>query len=182
MAALLVVALHTVEMWHIRLDPAQAPDYWNGGAAGVDIFFVVSGVVMIVSSRDLASVPGGWAIFLRKRFERIVPYYWLVTTAKIASVVAFPALALHTVLKPGVVVASYLFVPWRGPLGEMGPVLPVGWTLNLEVAFYACFAAALASGFGVLRTVLPVLLAAAGLSMVVGRIGRSLPSTATPSC
>jgi peptidoglycan/LPS O-acetylase OafA/YrhL len=165
-AALLVVAMHADQMWHMRLDPTHAEDFWRTGAAGVDIFFVISGFVMMVSARHLAAVRG-WRVFAWRRFERIVPLYWIATTLKVVSVLAAPALVLHTVLRPGDIVASYLFLPWHNAAGEIGTILPVGWTLNVEMGFYILFAAALASGWGLLRLILPCLAVAAAASVFV---------------
>jgi len=165
-AALLVVAMHADQMWHMRLDPAHAEDFWRTGAAGVDIFFVISGFVMMVSARRLAAARD-WRGFAWRRFVRIVPLYWIATTLKIVSVLAVPALVLHTVLRPGDIVASYLFLPWHNAEGEIGTVLPVGWTLNLEMGFYILFAAALASGWGLLRVILPCLAVAAAAAVFV---------------
>jgi exopolysaccharide production protein ExoZ len=48
---------------------------------GVDIFFVISGFIMVYTSVDLFGRPGAWRIFLTRRLTRIVPLYWLLTTA-----------------------------------------------------------------------------------------------------
>jgi peptidoglycan/LPS O-acetylase OafA/YrhL len=165
-AALLVVAMHADEMWHLRLDPKHAEDFWRTGAAGVDIFFVISGFVMMVSARHLAPLRD-WRGFAWRRFVRIVPLYWITTTLKIVSVLAFPALVLRTVLRPGDIVASYLFLPWHNAEGKIGTILPVGWTLNVEMGFYILFAAALASGWGLLRVILPCLAVASAISVFV---------------
>ena len=49
------------------------------GAVGVDIFFVISGFIMVDSSKDLFQHPNGLRIFLLRRLARIVPLYWLIT-------------------------------------------------------------------------------------------------------
>ena len=58
-AALLVVLYHAFELWGLRVDPAAPGVKWINGAAGVDIFFAISGFVMVVSSRRLVDRPGG---------------------------------------------------------------------------------------------------------------------------
>jgi exopolysaccharide production protein ExoZ len=74
-AALLVVLLHAFETWGERVDPAAPGVSWDNGAAGVDIFFVISGFVMVISSQRLVDRPGAWLTFLRHRVVRIVPLY-----------------------------------------------------------------------------------------------------------
>ena len=124
-AALLVVVYHAFDMWDLRIGPGLS---WTNGAAGVDIFFVVSGFVMVVSSQRLLSQPRGWLTFMRHRIVRIVPLYWLLTTLKLALVVFFADLALRSNLDLDYVVRSYLFLPVVDSAGHFRPLLSVGWT------------------------------------------------------
>lgn len=102
------------------------------GAAGVDVFFVISGFVMAGKDGESAGS------FLASRLRRIAPLYWLMT--------AFVALAALAVIgqasRPEEIITSLAFWPWAGENGMM-PVLYVGWTLNYEMAFYGLFAACL---------------------------------------
>jgi exopolysaccharide production protein ExoZ len=100
-------------------------------ACGVDLFFVISGFVMVYSSGDLFAADGGAATFLAKRIARIVPPYWLVT------LIAIPLLSLPT--NWGSLVGSFLFFPFRAPNDNIVPIYGVGWTLNFEMYFYALF-------------------------------------------
>lgn len=154
-AALLVVLYHAFELWGLRIDAAAPGVKWTNGAAGVDIFFAISGFVMVISSRRLVGRPGGWLVFLWHRVIRIVPLYWLLTTLKIVGVVLLPAIILRTSIDLHSVVASYLFLPVVDTAGNFRPVLPVGWTLTYEFLFYLFFAAALALRVDVLRIIAP---------------------------
>ncbi|ROQ54801.1 peptidoglycan/LPS O-acetylase OafA/YrhL [Rathayibacter sp. PhB152] len=136
-AALLVVITHATFYAHERLDDSIT--VWNGAAAGVDVFFVVSGFVMAVTAGPF-EVRGGWRFFAVRRVIRIVPLYWVATTLKIASILVLPGAVLHAALTPWTGVASYLFLPARNPDGAVEPLLGVGWTLTFETAFYAVFA------------------------------------------
>lgn len=127
-AAIGVVAFHAT-------DRVGAP--WSPGAAGVDLFFVISGFLMITIVNERTR-PGR---FLTDRIARIVPLYWLVTTVTVLG--AFAHLFPHMVLHPWHVAASYLFLPARAPGGEIVPLVVQGWTLNLEMSFYLLFAALL---------------------------------------
>lgn len=164
-AALLVVVYHFFDVWSERVDPAAPGVGWDNGAAGVDIFFVISGFVMVVSSRRLVGRSGAALTFLWHRIVRIVPLYWLVTTAKIAAVVLLPALVTRTSLDFGFVANSYLFLPVVDSAGHFRPVIPVGWTLTYEFLFYLFFAAALAMRVDVLRVVVPGLGLVAALAL-----------------
>ena len=155
MACLLVVTFHALE--------ACGRHYVNL-SAGVDLFFVISGFVMFTSSRRLAGQAGGWRVFMRRRLERIVPLYWLLTLAKLAITLAAPHLTPATRPTAWNLAASFLFIPARDAAGLVRPVLPVGWTLNYEMLFYLVFAAALAWRRPPLTILLPALapLAVAG--------------------
>lgn len=139
-AALLVVVHHATTMAATRM---SAGSTWENGAAGVDIFFVISGFVMAISAAPLVGRTDGWSDFLTRRAIRVLPMYWIATTLKIAMILAVPAMAMRAPLDVAHVVASYLLAPWPDTTGFTYPVLTVGWTLTFEMFFYILVAAAL---------------------------------------
>jgi exopolysaccharide production protein ExoZ len=104
------------------------------GSIGVDIFFVVSGVVMGVAARR--SGHGGAleaGVFMASRFFRIFPLYWLMT---------FLALAAGVLVEKGLptwghMACSFLLVPCLTEGRYADPVIGLGWTLRYEIYFYA---------------------------------------------
>jgi exopolysaccharide production protein ExoZ len=112
------------------------------GIAGVDLFFVISGFIMWMVTRQAeANAPD----FLLRRLLRIAPLYWLITLF-----VAFAAHALphwFPMDKPSFahVALSMLFVPHLSQLGQDFPLVGQGWTLTYEMFFYIVFAATLAA-------------------------------------
>ena len=114
---------------------------WRQGASGVDIFFVISGFVMALTTRSMPSTTETAGRFLVRRLQRIVPLYWLLTLVMLllrdAGVGGTSSPSELQLL------ASLLFVPMRNSVGNFHPVLVVGWTLNFEMAFYLLFALAL---------------------------------------
>lgn len=125
-AAIAVVVAHVGKQLHVPFDV---------GGGGVDLFFVVSGFIMIAILRD-DTTPAG---FMANRIKRIVPLYWMATTVMVLGTIAglFPRLSIDL----WHVIASYLFIPAQ--LGAKGPVWPIlapGWTLNFEMLFYALVA------------------------------------------
>lgn len=127
------------------LAPGTLLPWW----AGVDLFFVISGLVIVQASRPLAGAPGARGRFLAHRIARVVPLYWLTTALYLALAFAAPGLlgeAGPLARDPGFVAASFLFWPVARPDGSLQPLYGLGWTLNYEMAFYALFALGL--GFG----------------------------------
>ena len=127
------------------LAPGTLLPWW----AGVDLFFVISGLVIVLASRSLAGAPGGRGRFLAHRIARVVPLYWLTTALYLALALAAPGLlgeAGALGRDPAFVAASFLFWPMARPDGSLQPLYGLGWTLNYEMAFYALFALGL--GFG----------------------------------
>ncbi len=129
-AALMVVVFHifsNVTFMHPQLDLV----YWLRG--GVDIFFVISGYVMVTSTENRSITPGH---FMVQRAKRIVPIYWIATFATMMQIDGLWDLKLK----------SFLFIPAMNPtINMMQPVLEPGWTLNYEMFFYAIFALSLFS-------------------------------------
>lgn len=156
-AATAVVVFHAAERTDLT---------FTIGAAGVDVFFVVSGFIMMVISARRPLKP---LSFLRDRLLRIAPSYWLVTAIMIAGAGAglFPNLQVDVLH----VLGSLFFVPVPSPNGgHLWPVLVQGWTLNYEIFFYLIFAAVLLVPTG---RQLPVLIASLALLVLVGAVTNS---------
>ncbi|RYZ11968.1 MAG: acyltransferase [Comamonadaceae bacterium] len=137
LAALLVVVSH-------QLPEAGVADThaWFIGALGVQLFFVISGFIMITTSRDRFHEPRAPALFMWRRLVRIAPLYWLATLIygmKLAFDGRPPALS--ELLK------SLAFIPYLDDEGLYRPTYGLGWTLNHEMFFYALFAVALSQHF-----------------------------------
>ena len=139
------LAAVTVMLSHAMGDMKQhgGPDlfkYWYVGAAGVDLFFIISGFVMVYAARDLFGVPDAWAGFVRKRVARVVPLYWLATLVYVLLMIVR---GKWSVVRPDLVVTSLVFWPYADADGPHLPVYSIGWTLDFEMFFYAIFAASL---------------------------------------
>lgn len=143
-AALGVVAFHALE---------SSPHRFVTGAAGVDVFFVISGfIIWTVSAREPRP-----SLFLRRRLWRIAPAYWIATLLVAALAIMRPHLLWRVEPQPGHLLLSLGFIPHLDPFGRLYPLLIQGWTLNYEAFFYVLFAVLL---FLPRRWQLPSLLAA----------------------
>ncbi len=97
------------------------------GRFGVDIFFVLSGVIITLTSRGLTA-----GEFLAKRARRILPLYAVFTALYLAATAATGHLNWRDVA------TSLTLWPAYDRFGS--PLVPVGWTLCFEALFYACAA------------------------------------------
>ena len=144
------------------------------GASGVDLFFVISGFIMVVTTSRTEFTPQK---FFLLRIIRVVPLYWLATLAWIACK-AFQ----HSFqgLYPAAIAQSLLFIPYSPPEVPRGvwPILQNGWTLNYEMFFYALFALSLAAPARVRLAALSVMLVSlVAIGKVFGPFAHPLAST-----
>lgn len=132
LAALAVVVYHALQ-WR--------DGGFELGRAGVDVFFVISGVIMwLIAGEGEVSAP----VFLRRRFARVAPTYWIATLAVALAVTLSPRILPQVRVDPARLALSLAFWPHRDHHGLPFPVLPAGWTLWYEAFFYLLFALTLA--------------------------------------
>lgn len=154
-AALVVLFIHAFE-------PIPFP--YNVIGVVFDLFFLLSGflVVAITSERTRP-----WE-FLKARLARIVPIYWILTIGLIlfmaSGLTARRPLTLDDWEK---VTATFAFIPWDNGNGRPFPIIPAGWTLNIEMLCYGVFALTL---FLPRRWQLPALTGAISLLVALGVI------------
>ncbi len=137
-AALMVAYFHALDQ--IPLYAPYLQKYFlgtRGLASGVDIFFVISGFIMLISSRNTLPVK-----FIARRLIRVVPLYWLLTTLLVAIALWRPTLFRTTVVTVRFYLESLLFIPYQNPghALDLVPLLVPGWSLNFEMFFYLIFA------------------------------------------
>jgi peptidoglycan/LPS O-acetylase OafA/YrhL len=164
LAALVVVAVHIPTEVQYGMGWGEAlPLLLNGGAAA-DLFFVISGFVIVHSSEAMFGRADAPRVFFLRRLARIVPLYWLTSALILAMILLFYkdlSAAVHSV---GSVVASFALVPYPRPNGVIFPLNPPGWTMPYEMFFYAVFAVALLLSRA--RAVLAVTLFFAALAVI----------------
>lgn len=150
-AALLVVLYHTrsLEMAGIAAAGGTEAPLVNGlfasGFAGVDLFFVISGFIMVWVTDAARSGPATSADFLFARLTRIYPVWWMAAALGLAYALLSGEVLLSDVQSglqsPGgnaefdYVLKSFLLIPQ-----QEFPILLIGWTLVHEVYFYIVFA------------------------------------------
>ncbi len=137
-AAYGVVLFHTARFLRGNQTQVEVPDLVIG-AAGVDLFFVISGFVMVYVAKP-DDTPRQ---FMLRRLIRIAPLYWLATLAVIAVIAVVPWVFQNVDLSWPSWLYSFAFLPSHNGAGLVEPILFLGWTLNFEMLFYTIFAAAL---------------------------------------
>jgi exopolysaccharide production protein ExoZ len=134
-AALNVVLFHTIGAAVSYGYETNLISYLEGwGANGVDIFFVISGFVMLYTQLDNKRTVKD---FLILRAIRIVPIYWLLTLTVTTIYIAAPFLFREMIISTEWVLASLGFMS-TAIVGK-SPIVYVGWTLEWEMLFYLVF-------------------------------------------
>ena len=112
------------------------------GGFGVDVFFVISGFIMVWIAKP-EDTPGRFVV---NRVRRVVPLYWFFTLLMAGLLLLAPSVFKSATFDIGELVLSLAFVPFESTSypGWLYPIVAPGWSLNYEMYFYALFAASLA--------------------------------------
>ncbi len=138
-AALLVIAFHcSMAIFSHRdywpRDPMHHLFAW--GHQGVELFFVISGFIILQAHWRYVGRASQLATYAKKRFLRIYPVYWVILAGLIPIYLVEPRFGSPDELAPLTLLSSLSLVH----LGTASVVLAVSWTLFFEVLFYAVFA------------------------------------------
>jgi exopolysaccharide production protein ExoZ len=134
-AALLVFGLHLNVMEQRFTGSAFLGMFSPIGNWGVDLFFIISGFVMITSTWNDFGTGSISTRFLLRRLSRVYPPYFIILIPITLLYILSPGSVNGAqAIKPNVL-ASYLLLPQAG----FG-LLIVGWTLVYEMFFYLVFA------------------------------------------
>jgi exopolysaccharide production protein ExoZ len=127
-AALMVVYAHAAQAAYTATGSTGLLPYniVSVGLSGIDLFFVLSGVVIAKAAPGLTA-----AEFVWRRIRRIVPIYFLC---------CIPAVLIA--LPNGIVWREMLatFLLWPATYVMTAPLLAVAWPLSFGMLFYGCTA------------------------------------------
>ncbi|MFC1665319.1 acyltransferase family protein [Pseudomonadota bacterium] len=107
---------------------------FNFGMFGVDLFFVISGFVMVAVTRGKFQDTQQAIRFLYHRASRIYPTYWFYSILVLGVFLINPSLVNSSQNNQVDILASFLLLP-----SEILPLVMVGWTLIHEMYFYLVF-------------------------------------------
>lgn len=148
--AIRAIAAVAVVLYHIGVTICKDSYFANEelripflfGNAGVEYFFVLSGFIIASAHlNDIGRPEKVWS-FLRKRFLRIFPSYWLVFVPVLFVAYLVPSLNSSIPQDELRVLYSLFLIPQDIAIvgGSGAPVITVAWTLQYELVFYCFFA------------------------------------------
>jgi peptidoglycan/LPS O-acetylase OafA/YrhL len=112
----------------------------SGGFLGVDIFFVISGFIMMYIHGNDFQRKNISINFLKKRIIRVIPLYWFLTAAAAVLLFIVPSIfGGGKIFQIKHVLSSFLFIPYNNSIGLPIPIIGPGWSLNYEMYFYLIF-------------------------------------------
>lgn len=126
-AAIAVLGFHLSQQFHGN---------FGIGEAGVDVFFVISGFIMWVTTSGRSVPPQR---FVARRLTRIVPVYWIATAITAGAIALRPQFFFGQIATAENIARSLVFLPVLDN-GELRPVVLQAWTLCYEMMFYGIFA------------------------------------------
>jgi len=169
-AVLLVILYHLIKIeGKYGHGNTVLPSLLSIGMSGVDLFFVISGFVMVTITRGWFQNTSAIRRFLYHRVTRIYPAYWFYSLLVLVVFLIKPEMVNSSQGGQVNIFASFLLLPQ-----ELLPLLAVGWTLIHEMYFYLVFALLLLFPE---RWLLPLLMIWGAGAMAMGF---ALPLTGNP--
>jgi len=139
LAALAVALFHVLSYIKIHHGVVYINNY-NFLASGVDLFFVISGFIMVHSTRKFSATRIDSFDFIIRRLIRVAPLYWIIT-ALVFILFLFNSSISQKPLDLATLIRSFLFIPtWFEGENLVCTIISPGWTLCYEMFFYAGFA------------------------------------------
>lgn len=140
------IAALSIVIYHGRAFGAPGNLYevtLRGLSFGVELFFIISGLVIVLTTSNVSRGTDSAIDFLIKRWSRVWPAYAVATLIMVTMAFMFndPTSILKSPTETlTAIVKSLMFYPLQ--YGSFPP-LGVGWTLNYEMYFYSLFAISL---------------------------------------
>jgi peptidoglycan/LPS O-acetylase OafA/YrhL len=128
-AALLVVVYHANRLFVKAGGTEPLGRLVHFGHAGVDLFFVISGFIILHVHRNDIGQPAALARYVSRRVTRLFPIYWVALLARIVlAAVAGHAVGAGRILEE--------LVPYPTDADRL---IGVAWSLEYELVFYLLF-------------------------------------------
>ncbi len=133
-AVLLVVYNHAMIICEDSKYPTLQANFlflrhWT--SIGLDLFFVISGLIMTIVTKSYLKKPSGWFNFFLKRMIRIIPLYWLYSIG-----IYLERYIIHHPVEHSEIAKTILFFPIFAAKAAIYPIIGQGWSLTYEMYFY----------------------------------------------
>jgi len=134
-AVLFVVLYHIIAI-ETKYNPSYIVmfDFFKIGNIGVDIFFIISGFIMVTVTKNYFKDRNKFYKFMYLRFTRIYPLYWFYTILLLPILFVKPEWINSSQDGNVNILSSILLFPT-----ETLPLIMVGWSLIHEIYFYIIF-------------------------------------------
>lgn len=137
------LAILSIVLTHLTLveakfgeGPTVLPAFLGRWLGGIDLFFIISGLMMVTTSRGKFHSGKQALSFIYKRLVRIYPLYWIYSSVALAAFLIHPAWWVTNAPENwGDLLVSFLLLPSR-----LLPLLNVAWMLTHLIYFYFIFA------------------------------------------
>lgn len=139
LAALLVATLHTFSREQQEID-SFLPHWLEFARIGTDMFFVMSGAVMVYATANRPHNSAQATSFLYDRLTRVLPVYWIATAATLSVWFLSGEKLMAQMIRQPEPWSTILLIP-NGHI----PALLVAWTLSHLILFYFLFSLILAA-------------------------------------
>jgi peptidoglycan/LPS O-acetylase OafA/YrhL len=122
-----------------EIAPDSVVHFATYGDLGVELFFLISGFVICMSSwgRTVGQ-------FAASRIARLFPAYWFAVLGSVFVLLTFPKLGFHN--RPGLIHEVLMNLTMTQSFYGVRDIDPVYWTLAAELRFYMIFAIVVAFG------------------------------------
>lgn len=137
-ASMLVVLFHMTFNFSEIFHRSSFFNIFDFGSSGVDIFFVLSGFIIAYANIGFVARPTKAATFVKRRFVRIFPIYWIIISLFLVIQLALPhfygSLYEYSFAR---FLSTYLLLPGHTMVNG------VSWSLTNELFFYLLFTLAI---------------------------------------
>ena len=131
------------------------------GQGGVDLFFVISGFIMVYIQHIN---PKSAKTFMCNRVIRIVPLYWTISIFFVSAYFLYPDIFRSFSPDVGQIFPSLAFVSLL--FFDESPLVAVGWTLEYEMLYYLFFSFALLMYSNIIMSRLVLMILLIGVALM----------------
>lgn len=170
-----MVLFHLALSYNLHNGWELADGFFMSGYAGVDLFFVISGFVIMHTSARHIGQTSYFSIYLRRRLIRLYPVYWVTLLLLLLGLTVLPL--------SGANAAALIPTSWSSLLRTLllWPdhimINGVTWSLSYELYYYLLFSLLILSGR--LWPIPALVLVGSGVVALRGLM--NLPDTSLPS-